>query len=86
MSSTTFTAGSLTVDQLDTAANFANTRAQSSNASANWHLDTGANSYVTLDLEAMENSEAYYGDDTLHVGNGKGLPILHIGSSKVYSP
>ncbi|GKD92872.1 hypothetical protein Tco_1372709 [Tanacetum coccineum] len=66
--------------------NFANTRAQSSNASANWHSDTGANSHVTPDLEAMDNSEAYYGDDALHVGNGKGLPILHIGSSKVYSP
>nr|GEX13479.1 hypothetical protein [Tanacetum cinerariifolium] len=62
-------------------ANFANTLAQSSNASANWHLDTGANSHVTPDLEAMDNSEAYYGDDALHVGNGKGLPILHIGSS-----
>ncbi|GKB96713.1 putative RNA-directed DNA polymerase [Tanacetum coccineum] len=48
--------------------------------------DTGANSHVTLDLEAMDNSEAYYGDDALYVGNGKGLPILHIGSSKVYSP
>ncbi|GKB82360.1 putative ribonuclease H-like domain-containing protein [Tanacetum coccineum] len=48
--------------------------------------DTRANSHVTPDLEAMENSEAYYGDDTLHAGNGKGLPILHIGSSKVYSP
>ncbi|GJT69961.1 retrotransposon protein, putative, ty1-copia subclass [Tanacetum coccineum] len=67
-------------------ANFANTRTQSSNASANWHSDTGANSHVTPDLEAMDNSEAYYGDDALHVGNGKGLPILHIGSSKVYSP
>ncbi|GJR29619.1 nucleotide-binding alpha-beta plait domain-containing protein [Tanacetum coccineum] len=66
--------------------NFANTRAQSSIASANWHLDTRANSHVTLDLEAMDNSEAYYGDDVLHVGNGKGLPILHICSSKVYSP
>ncbi|GKF21854.1 hypothetical protein Tco_0070492, partial [Tanacetum coccineum] len=61
-------------------ANFANTRAQSSNA------DTGANSHVTPDLEAMDNSEAYYGDDALHVGNGKGLPILHIGPSKVHSP
>ncbi|GKA32283.1 putative RNA-directed DNA polymerase [Tanacetum coccineum] len=64
-------------------ANFANTRAQSSNASTNWHSDTGANSHVTPDLEAMDNSEAYYGDDALHVGNGKGLPILHIGSSKI---
>ncbi|GJT33931.1 hypothetical protein Tco_0924350 [Tanacetum coccineum] len=67
-------------------ANFANTRAQSLNAFANWHSDTRANSHVTPDLEAMDNSEAYYGDDALHVGNGKGLPILHIGSSKVYSP
>ncbi|GJT60027.1 hypothetical protein Tco_1003560 [Tanacetum coccineum] len=28
-----------------------------------------ANSHVTPDLEAMDNSEAYYGDDALHVGN-----------------
>ncbi|GJT74228.1 putative RNA-directed DNA polymerase [Tanacetum coccineum] len=48
--------------------------------------DTGANSHVIPDLEAMDNSEAYYGDEALHVGNGKGLPILHIGSYKVYSP
>nr|GEY62099.1 putative ribonuclease H-like domain-containing protein [Tanacetum cinerariifolium] len=32
--------------------------------------DIGANSHVTPDLEAMYNLEAYYGDDTLHVGNG----------------
>ncbi|GJV37452.1 nucleotide-binding alpha-beta plait domain-containing protein [Tanacetum coccineum] len=31
--------------------------------------DTGANSHVTPDLEAMGNSEAYYGDNALHVGN-----------------
>nr|GEZ02548.1 uncharacterized protein [Tanacetum cinerariifolium] len=37
-------------------ANFANTRAQSYNASANWHSDTGADSHVTPDLEAMDNS------------------------------
>nr|GEV12781.1 retrovirus-related Pol polyprotein from transposon TNT 1-94 [Tanacetum cinerariifolium] len=32
-------------------------------------IDTRANSHVTPNLEAMNNSEAYYGDDTLHVGN-----------------
>nr|GEW20723.1 serine/threonine-protein kinase TOR isoform X2 [Tanacetum cinerariifolium] len=52
-------------------ANFANTRAQSSNASANWHSDTGANSHVTPDLELMDNSEAYYGDNALHVSNAQ---------------
>ncbi|GKE22369.1 retrovirus-related pol polyprotein from transposon TNT 1-94 [Tanacetum coccineum] len=41
--------------------------------------DTGANSHVTPDLEVMDNSEAYYGDDTLHVGNCKG--IIHRRSS-----
>nr|GEW00416.1 nucleotide-binding, alpha-beta plait [Tanacetum cinerariifolium] len=49
--------------------NFANTRAQSYNASAIWHSNTRVNSHVTPDLEAMNNSEAYYGDDALHVGN-----------------
>ncbi|GJY50360.1 hypothetical protein Tco_0441207 [Tanacetum coccineum] len=34
-------------------ANFANTHAQSSNASVNCHSDTGANSNVTPNLEAM---------------------------------
>ncbi|GJR50958.1 retrovirus-related pol polyprotein from transposon TNT 1-94 [Tanacetum coccineum] len=48
----------------------ANSRAQSFNASANCHSDTGANSH---DLEIMDNSEAYYSDDALHVGNG----IIH---------
>ncbi|GKA83614.1 putative RNA-directed DNA polymerase [Tanacetum coccineum] len=48
--------------------------------------DTGTNIHVTPDLAVMDTSEAYYGDDALHVGNGKGLPFLHIGSSKVYSP
>nr|GEW67567.1 hypothetical protein [Tanacetum cinerariifolium] len=47
-------------------ANFTNTCAQSSNASANGHSDTGANSHVKPDLEAMDNSKAYYGDNALH--------------------
>nr|GEX75858.1 nucleotide-binding, alpha-beta plait [Tanacetum cinerariifolium] len=46
--------------------------------------DTKANSHVTPDLEAMDNSKAYYGDDALHFGNGMGLSILYIGSSTFY--
>lgn len=38
------------------------------------------------DFSGFENVEPYYGEDNLHVGNGKGLAILHIGSSKLYSP
>nr|GEZ62901.1 putative ribonuclease H-like domain-containing protein [Tanacetum cinerariifolium] len=47
---------------------------------------TEANSHVTPDLEAMDNLEAYYGDGALHFQNDICLPILHIGSSKVYLP
>nr|GEV52425.1 nucleotide-binding, alpha-beta plait [Tanacetum cinerariifolium] len=36
--------------------------------------DTRANSHVTPDLEAIDNSEAYYGDDALHVGNATSPP------------
>nr|GEV12361.1 hypothetical protein [Tanacetum cinerariifolium] len=32
--------------------------------------NTGANIHVKPDLEVMDNSEAYYGDNALHVGNG----------------
>ncbi|GKC34006.1 putative RNA-directed DNA polymerase, partial [Tanacetum coccineum] len=67
-----------------------NTQGHDNGCLFDWHPPkiqyTGANSHVTPDLDVMENLEAYYGDDALHVGNGKGLPILHIGSSKVYSP
>nr|GEY84359.1 retrovirus-related Pol polyprotein from transposon TNT 1-94 [Tanacetum cinerariifolium] len=38
--------------------------------------DTGANSHVKPDLEAMDNLEAYYGDNALHVGNGYRYFIL----------
>ncbi|KAK1434088.1 hypothetical protein QVD17_11006 [Tagetes erecta] len=64
-------------------ANFADHR---SSSSSTWFPDTGANSHVTPDLASLGTSEAYNGDDALHVGNGKGLPILHIGSSHIHSP
>nr|GEX50038.1 nucleotide-binding, alpha-beta plait [Tanacetum cinerariifolium] len=34
-----------------------------SSFAANYHLETRVNSHVTPDLEAMDNSEAYYGDN-----------------------
>ncbi|KAJ9553489.1 hypothetical protein OSB04_017534 [Centaurea solstitialis] len=61
-------------------ANFTEYRSQG------WLPDTGSSHHVAPDLSSFDNSEAYYGEDNLHVGNGKGLPILHIGSSHLYSP
>lgn len=47
---------------------------------------TGVNNHVTLDLASLDNSKLYHGNKPLCVGNGNPLPILNIGSSKVFSP
>ncbi|KAK9051967.1 hypothetical protein SSX86_028595 [Deinandra increscens subsp. villosa] len=57
-----------------------------SQSTATWFPDTGANHHATPDLASLDNSEAYYGNDSLHVGDGKPLPIFHIGSTKFFSP
>ncbi|GJV41936.1 nucleotide-binding alpha-beta plait domain-containing protein [Tanacetum coccineum] len=44
----------------------------------NNNRDTRANSHVTPDLEAMDHSEAYYGDDALHVGNALQLEMAEV--------
>ncbi|XP_076948605.1 uncharacterized protein LOC143620920 [Bidens hawaiensis] len=64
-------------------ANYADHRSRAFN---NWLPDTGSNNHVAVDLSSIDNSETYHGDDSLHVGNGKGLPILHIGSTRFSSP
>jgi hypothetical protein len=53
---------------------------------ADWFSDTSANQYVTLDLATLAASEPYLGNDNLHVDDGKGLPISHIGHAKIYTP
>ncbi|KAM0014676.1 putative RNA-directed DNA polymerase [Helianthus debilis subsp. tardiflorus] len=63
---------------------FSDSGSQSSGAP--WLTDTGSNSHVTPDLTSLDNSEAYLGNDSLHVGDGNPLPIVHIGSSQIYSP
>ncbi|GKB27500.1 hypothetical protein Tco_0866901 [Tanacetum coccineum] len=40
-----------------------------------------ANSHVTPDLEAMDNSEAYYGDDALHVSNATSATIVGVAAA-----
>lgn len=64
-------------------ANYANSQSQTSSS---WLPDTGSTNHVTPDLSSFDGYDSYYGEDNLHVGNGTGLPILHIGSSSFYSP
>jgi len=58
----------------------------SSTSSVDWFLDIGANQHVTPDLATLTTSEPYLGNDNLHVGDGKGLPISHLGHTKIYTP
>jgi len=55
-------------------------------SAATWFPDTGANQHVTPDLGTLTDSAPYLGNDYLHVGDGKGLDISHIGHTKLHSP
>ncbi|MFS8009363.1 hypothetical protein Hanom_Chr14g01283861 [Helianthus anomalus] len=37
-------------------------------------------------MSGFDSAEPYFGDESLHVGNGMALPILHIGSQTITSP
>ncbi|KAJ0581064.1 putative RNA-directed DNA polymerase [Helianthus annuus] len=67
-------------------ANYANFSEVGSQYEAIWKPDTGANSHASPDLSSLDNSEAYQGNDSLHVGDGTPLPIFHIGSSNIFTP
>ena len=54
--------------------------------SVDWFSYTGANQHVTPDLATLTTLEPYLGNDNLHVGDGKGLPISHLSHTKIHTP
>jgi hypothetical protein len=46
----------------------------------NWYTDTGATDHITSDLDRLALHEQYHGGETVTVGNGTGLEIMHVGS------
>lgn len=60
-------------------ANFTDYRSQTSTS---WLPDTGSSHHVAPDLSSFDNSEAYYGEDNLHVGNGHPYPHYPLHGSK----
>jgi len=46
--------------------------------SVTWFPDTDANQHVTPDIAGMKHAKPYFGNDQLHVGDGKGLVISNI--------
>lgn len=51
----------------------------------NWYPDSGATNHVTNDLANLNPSAEYHGANKVHMGNGAGLQISHIGCSNVSS-
>ncbi|GFQ04839.1 putative myb family transcription factor at1g14600 [Phtheirospermum japonicum] len=52
----------------------------------NWFPDSGATNHVTYDMSNLNTISEYQGSNKLHVGNGTGLTITHIGNSVLKSP
>lgn len=50
-----------------------------------WFPDLGATNHVTSDLSNLNLSTEYINTSKLHMGNGAGLHISHIGSSSFTS-
>jgi histone deacetylase 1/2 len=44
-----------------------------------WYLDTGATDHITSDLDRLAVREVYNGNERIHVSNGTGLHISHVG-------
>lgn len=53
---------------------------------SNWNPDSGATNHVTADVANLMSKADFFGPDKVHMGNGKGLAIKHIGQLVSVSP
>ncbi|KAL5577266.1 hypothetical protein UlMin_018965 [Ulmus minor] len=51
----------------------------------NWYPDSGATNHVTNDIQNLSCGTDYNGTQKIHMGNGKGLSIKHIGKTTIPS-
>jgi histone deacetylase 1/2 len=52
----------------------------------NWYGDTGATDHITSELNSLTMKEKYKGRDQIHMTNGQGMSISHVGHAIVKSP
>lgn len=46
-----------------------------------WYLDSGATNHLTPDVNTLPNPTDYTSHDEVHISNGTGLLIKHVGQS-----
>ena len=61
----------------------ANMATTTSPPNTSWLLDSGASHHVTTDLNNLSLHAPYNGVDNIMIGDGKGLPITHTGSTTI---
>ncbi|XP_078442929.1 uncharacterized protein LOC144712509 [Wolffia australiana] len=64
-------------------ANTAHTTTLTTDENQAWYPDSGATHHVSSNAEIIRQAREYQGNDSLQIGNGSGLKILSIGSSKI---
>jgi hypothetical protein len=60
-----------------------NTASTSYNTDPAWYMDTGVTDRITNNLDRLHIRERYHGNEQVHVGNGAGLHISHIGHGTI---
>ena len=52
----------------------------------NWYPDSGATNHLTAEVSNLMDKNEFHGLEQVHMGNGKGICIRHIGDSMFSSP
>jgi len=58
---------------------------QPSSSNSPWFVDSGATNHITTSLNNLSRLSPYQGTDKVTVGDGKSLPISHIGVGHLHT-
>jgi hypothetical protein len=50
-----------------------------------WYRDTGATDHITRELEKLSLREKYHGSEQIHMANGAGMDISHVGATAIHT-
>ncbi|OIT29066.1 retrovirus-related pol polyprotein from transposon tnt 1-94, partial [Nicotiana attenuata] len=70
---------------LEGQANFTNRLSYASNPTNNWIVDSGASHHITNNSQSLQATTEFPGTDEIIVGEGKTIPITHIGHTTLSS-